>query len=88
MTPGDARRWKTLDKLKVSRQVDRLAYERDYLRSEIQKVLSTPLMSRIDKQVRVRALTDRHNAIMKDLITASARLTSLSQDLAAPDEPA
>jgi hypothetical protein len=84
MTPGDARRWKTLDKLKLSRQVDRLAFERDYLRSEIQKVMNTPLMSRIDKQIRVRALTDRHNAIMKDLIEASARLAHLRQDLAAP----
>jgi hypothetical protein len=84
MTPGDARRWKTLDKLKLSRQVDQMTYERDNLRFHIQKVLNTPLMSRIDRQLRVRALTDRHNAIMRDLITASARLAHLRQDLANP----
>jgi hypothetical protein len=84
MTPGDARRWKTLDQLRLSREVDQLTYERDNLRFHIQKVLNTPLMSRIDRQLRVRALTDRHNAIMRDLITASARLAHLRQDLADP----
>lgn len=77
---GDARRRRQLDLINLTPQLDRLARERDCLRGAIANAMRGHRRS-FDRELAVRPLVERFNAVSTDWQMLRARVAALRQEL-------